>query len=70
MDTILNNSDNNNNETNTNPNVDDTGDLDKINQLETCKLLYREYQKCIDSEWDTDQCVKYRHGVKKCLELS
>ena len=73
VDAVLNNNGNNNdnkNETDTNQNDMETVDSDKGIQLEACKLLYSKYQKCIDTEWDLDQCIKYREGVKKCLELS
>ena len=69
VDAVLNNN-GNKNETDTNQNAIETVDHDKGIQLEACKLLYSEYQKCIDTEWDLDQCIKYREGVKKCLELS
>ena len=69
VDAVLNNNDNKN-ETDTNQNDMETVDSDKGIQLEACKLLYSKYQKCIDTEWDLDQCIKYREGVKKCLELS
>ena len=60
---------NNNQVTNT-----DTEQVSKNNskdsEFNACKIIFQQYQQCLESEWNPNACVEYKEQVKKCMELS
>ncbi len=40
------------------------------NDFQQCKLIYQQYQKCLENQWDANACQEYKDQVNKCMQLS
>ena len=51
----------------------DTEQVSQINNKDSdfnaCKIIFQQYQQCLESEWNPDACVEYKEQVNKCMEL-
>jgi hypothetical protein len=47
----------------------DTERVSKKSDFDACKILFTQYQKCLESEWNAEACVAYKEKVDKCMEF-
>ncbi len=52
----------------------DTEQVSKNNNKDydfnACKIIFQQYQQCLENEWNPDACVEYKEQINKCMELS
>ncbi len=42
----------------------------KDSDFNACKIIFQQYQQCLENEWNPDACVEYKEQINKCMELS
>ena len=70
VNTLINGSTNNDNNDNNNNNSNNSNNSNNILINNICKNIFKEYQKCLESEFDKEVCKKYEVQVKQCMEIS